>query len=217
MKKTIKVKEGTNYRVWGVYALIDRATNNILYIGSGDIADRKTYHAWAINNNKYKNTNKEILQNKDLILDVLWESTYTNKAKKIAIIKRKDRTEEQIKFLNDMQKELEIFENMYINMFKDTVCNSIKATKKYKRHSNNNTETYKRKLSNLGERNPNCTKLKEQDVIRILELYYKENKKVKDIAKMFNIAVNHAYHILEEKKWHYTVINWKMENLSEVQ
>lgn len=176
-KKGIEV-DGNIYGA-GVYCFITKESKEVLYVGSSlEMNDALSRHLFHLKKSNYYDTNKRALQlaydREDLIfwvLDVCAESDYIRNCSKA------DKAE--------MQNYLSILEEYTIDYYEETVCNLQKYVTK---HSSNKSKvtTYKRRMSNIGENNPNC-KFSEDIIGNILWLKingYKPREIAKIMAKI---------------------------------
>ncbi|MFR5264469.1 hypothetical protein [Clostridium sp.] len=184
--KNKMVVEG-NVRVAGVYAMYitENGQEKILYIGSAiEINDALSRHLYHLKRGLYANTNKAILQRfydlEELRFKVLRESKLVDKISEMSL---KDK--------EAVQRSLEVLEQFYINLYRDTICNKMMIVRKHSSNKNS-TSTYKRRRSNLGSKNPN-SKFDEEIVSGILWL--KENGyKAKDIKRFYeSYDINDSY------------------------
>lgn len=165
----------------GCYSFKDN-TGKVLYIGSGMMNDRLQNHEYYLKRGLYENTNKKVLQQEfekdNLIFEVLHfsenNSEYLNgtDSERMAI-----------------QEALEVLEQFYYNMYKDTCCNKIKRIRKTSSSPNKMT-TYKRKQANMGSNNPNCYVLTEETASEILWLKQNTKMKNKEIADIYKCRAN---------------------------
>jgi hypothetical protein len=178
----------------GVYCYKNSEDGKVLYVGSGMMNDREQFHRYKLKKQQYQDNNKSILQdlyNKgdgSLIFEVLHisanNSAYINgtKEEKAAI-----------------QKALEVMEQFYYDMYRDTCCNKITVIKKY---ITSNPEA--RSKANRGVKNPN-NKYSENLISAVL--YLKSNDiKVKDIQEIikckFDIELKLPYvYAIGVTKW----------------
>lgn len=172
MRNLLRKVEG-NINGMGIYCFKD-INGKILYVGSGMMNDRLQTHLYNLKRGLYENSNKKVLQHTyncgNLIFEVLHFSknntTYLNG------------TNEERKAI---QESLEILEQFYVNLYKDTICNLHKKITKTS-SSPNRLITYKRRKANLGSKNPNA-KYNEKMIAEILWL--KQNDyRPKEISKI---------------------------------
>lgn len=158
MKSLLKSVNGNIYGL-GVYCFKDE--EKILYVGSGMMNDRLQSHLYNLKRGLYENTNKDILQNKynigELSFEVLHFSENNSEYINGTDAKRKA-----------IQKSLEVLEQFYVNMYKDTICNKVINIKKHSSNTNALT-TIKRRNANLGQLNPH-NKYSEDLIAEILWL-----------------------------------------------
>jgi hypothetical protein len=179
----------------GVYCFKDK-DGEIVYVGSGMMNDRLSNYKTQFANNKYKGTNKEVLQdlyNKgDLTFEVLHysenNSEYINGSKE---------------FKKAIQQSLEVLEQFYYNLYKDTCCNKITNIHKWSTSPSEDT-TAKRSEINKGSNNPN-SKYNEELVCNVLYLKNKGVKPrvIKDIIyQEFGIDISsHYIYCIGNTKW----------------
>jgi hypothetical protein len=145
MKNLLKEVKGNIYGL-GVYCFI--ADGKVLYVGSGMMNDRLQSHIYMLKRGKYEGTNKDILQRKynvgELIFEVLHfsenNSTYLNG------------TDAERKAI---QQSLETLEQFYYDLYKESCCNKISNIKKFSTSPSNKT-SWKRREANRGSNNPNA-------------------------------------------------------------
>lgn len=160
MKSKMEVKG--NIYCAGVYQMY---TNEgiILYVGSGiECNDALSRHSYNLKRGLYTDTNKRPLQEaydrKDLIFEVIHESSSADEVRNMTIKEKED-----------LQKALSVLEEFNIKLNIKTVCNKQKKVKKHSSTKNKLT-TYKRRLANKGANNPNS---KYNEVIIAEILYFK--------------------------------------------
>ncbi|EPY2275471.1 GIY-YIG nuclease family protein [Clostridium sporogenes] len=185
-----KIKVQGNINGLGVYGFIDD-TGKVLYVGSGMMNDRKQNHEYHLKKGNYKYNNKNILQEEyeknNLIFKVLHfsinNSTYVNGT-------NKERQE--------IQKSLEVLEQFYYNLYKDTCCNEKGKIRKYSTSPTLET-TYKRKKINEGIKNPNC----KYDIETIIEIKEMINMGLSDTEISIKTSINRNYisQIRTRRKW----------------
>ena len=132
----------------GVYCIKD-SSGIVRYVGSSiEFGDAFTRHKYSLKNGLYGGTSKDILQNlydtDDLYFDVLHISAYNSLVRYMT-------EDEKIQ----LQYTLSVLEEFYINLYKDTICNKQMRVNKSSSKGTSIT-SIKRRLSNLGEKNPNC-------------------------------------------------------------
>lgn len=188
------VKTVGNIYGMGVYCFKD-LEGIIKYVGSGMMNDRLQAHLSKLKNNKYKDTNKDILQelyNKDeLKFEVLHysenNSDYINGSKE---------------YKKAVQLGLEVLEQFYYNLYKDTCCNKIGNI--HKTSSSPTIEvTLRRRELNSGINNP--SNIYSEELIRNI-LYLKDIFNVRQIKeiimKEFNINISNNYiYNIGNTKW----------------
>jgi hypothetical protein len=176
MKNKMVISEETKKDLYciGVYGMKIVGSDKYLYIGSGELCDCLSRHLYYLKRGLYEDTNKAILQKYYdmgiLEFEVIRTSVFKN---------YKDMTHEQ---RENLDKEMSVFEQFYINLYRDSVCNKQMSVKK---HSSNHDEetTYKRKMSNQGSNNPHV----KYDEKMISEILWLKNNgyKAKDIEKIY--------------------------------
>lgn len=146
MKNLLKEVQGNIYGM-GVYCFKDARNNKVLYVGSGMMNDRMQSHLYNLKRNKYEGTNKDILQKTynigELTFEVLRFSENNSEYLNGTIGER-----------NAIQKSLEVLEQFYVDLYKDTICNKFMSIKKYSTSPDNKT-SWKRRIANKGSNNPN--------------------------------------------------------------
>lgn len=142
-----KIKVIGNIYCAGVYGMRCKDSKNYLYIGSAiEINDALSRHLYNLKRGLYT-TNKAVLQKYydmgELVFEIIKESCHD---------KISEMTFEQ---KESLQEALSVLEEFYIELYKETVCNTQRRVTK---HSSNKDEfsTIKRSRSNTGSRNPNC-------------------------------------------------------------
>lgn len=194
MKNLLKEVKGNIYGM-GVYCF--KVDDKILYVGSGMLNDRLQAHLYNLKRGFYEDTNKAILQkeynNGNLVFEVLKfsenNSIYLNGSK-----------EER----EAIQKSLEVLEQFYVNLYKDTICNKMMSIKKSSSSKDNKT-SWKRRIANKGSNNPN-NKYDTELIANILWL--KEHgikpKKIMEILLERDINIGNSYiSQLGVQKWVY--------------
>ncbi|MBC2579971.1 hypothetical protein [Clostridium sp. DJ247] len=202
MKNLLKEVKGNIYGL-GCYCF--KYGDTVAYVGSGMMNDRLQSHLYALKRGLYEGTNKDILQRKynlgELSFEVLHfsenNSTYLNG------------TDEERKAI---QESLEVLEQFYHDMYKDTVCNKMSKIKKWST-SPNIESTNKRKKANTGIKNP-MAKYREEHICNVLYLkqYGFKNKEINKIMKIecgVDINTNYIYSVGNTKWVH---IKGKYEN-----
>ena len=188
MKNLLKEVTGNIYGM-GVYCFKDGDT--VLYVGSGMLNDRLQSHLFNMKRGLYEGSNKDILQRKynlgELCFEVLWfsanNSEYLNG------------TESEKKAI---QESLQVLEQFYYDMYKDTVCNKMSTIKKWSTSPTPET-TKLRQLKNRGENNPRAKftvgQIKEIKQLLDAGLSYQE------IADKFNSTYGYIAQIKNGYKW----------------
>ncbi|MBK1809157.1 hypothetical protein JHL18_00650 [Clostridium sp. YIM B02505] len=180
MKNLLKSVKGNIYGL-GVYALV--ANGKVLYVGSGMLNDRLQSHLYMLKRGKYEGTNKDILQKMYNIGELSFEvlhfsennSTYLNGA-----------DEERLA----VQQALEVLEQFYFDMYKDTCCNRITKITKHSTSPSAET-TEKRRKANAGSKNPNC---KNDEVLIANIIWLKDNGyENREIEELINGVIKRNY------------------------
>lgn len=142
-----KINVVGNIYVAGVYALKD-ANGVIKYIGSGvNCNDRLSSHLYFLKRNGYHNSNKQEIQDiydrGELTFEIIKVSTSNSDVANMNSEQKKK-----------LQEALSVLEEVYINLHKNTIVNCQKTVKK---HTSNKDKlsTYKRRIANMGDKNPN--------------------------------------------------------------
>lgn len=165
-----------NINCSGVYQIKNFA-GKVLYIGcSSECGNAYSRHNSNLKNGNYAYTNKNDLQvlfnTEDLIFSVLEECT---------------------------EDKLTEVETKYINLYKDTIVN--KDTKGKRRTSKTTEqETERRRMANIGEKNPHCNKLCVEDILNIRQML-KDGIKQAIIAKKYNCSQTLIYNIKHQLRW----------------
>lgn len=184
MRNLLRNVEGNIYGL-GVYCF--KANGKVLYVGSGMLNDRLQTHLYNLKRNLYEGTNKDILQRK-----------YNLNVLEFKVLHFSENNSEYINGTSEkrdaIQQALEVLEQFYYNMYKDTVCNKISKIHKFSTSPNKEVSS-KRHNANVGSNNPNV-KFSEEIICNIL--YLKENGlKYKDIKEIMknecNIDINTNY------------------------
>lgn len=190
IENNIKIKklleELTSVKGAGIYAL--KCHDEILYIGSSqEMGDARTRHNSNLKYNRYLNTNKDKIQQ------------LYNKGENIEfIVLHRSAHNEELKSMNkeqkkSLQKALSVLEQLFINLYKDTIVNKQSTVKRHSSNRNENT-TRLRRLKNLGSQNPNI-KYDEESIKEILWL--KENgfsvKRIKELLEEREIMMSESY------------------------
>ena len=183
MKNLLKV-EGNIYGL-GVYCFKD-VSGKVLYVGSGMMNDRLQTHLYNLKRGLYENGNKNILQSTyncgNLIFEVLHYSKNNSE-----YLNGTDKERQSI------QESLEVLEQFYIDLYKDTVCNKMKKIHKFSTSPSKLT-TYKRRNANRGINNPNA-KRDENIIAEILWLKCNAKMKNKDIANHYDLPKQYVFRI----------------------
>lgn len=178
-----------NIYCYGIYCMKEHGENGkVYYVGSGEINDCLSRHLFYLKRGLYEGTNKVILQDKydmdSLDFTVLHESESKDNYKNFSKQQKED-----------LQKAMSVLEEFYINLYKDTVCNTQMSVT---RHSSNKNSlsTIKRRHVNLDSNNPNA-KHPEKIIAEILFLKlngYKPSQ-IHEIYKDMGIDKNYIYQI----------------------
>lgn len=159
MKNLLKEVKGNIYGM-GIYCFKDEE-GIVRYVGSGMLNDRLQSHLYNLKRGLYEGTNKDILQRKYnlglLIFEVLHYSENNSE-----YLHMTDKEKQSV------QKALEVMEQMYVNLFRDSICNKMKHIKKTSSSPTEKT-TIKRSLANQGSNNPHA-KYDETMIANILWL-----------------------------------------------
>ncbi len=194
MKNLLKEVKGNIYGL-GVYCFKD-LEGKVLYVGSGMMNDRLQTHLYNLNRGQSEDTNKVILQRTynmgNLIFEVIHFSenndTYINGTdiERMAI-----------------QRGLEVLEQFYVDLYKDTICNCVKKIRKFST-SPNKEVSKKRKQANLGNKNPNNKYSKElmAEILWLKENDYKCKEIETIIKEQYNIDIKNTY------IWHIGIDKW---------
>lgn len=196
MKNLLKEVKGNIYGM-GIYCFKDEE-GNVLYVGSGMLNDRLQTHLYNLKRGLYEDTNKDILQTKYnaglLSFEVLHFSENNSE-----YLNMTDKEKQAV------QKALEVMEQMYVNLFKDTICNKMMKVKKFSTSPNKMT-TYKRRTANTGSNNPN-SKYDEKLISEVLWLKlngYKPKEISMLIEENYNIDIRSSYiSMIGVQKWIY--------------
>lgn len=194
MNNLLKEVKGNIYGM-GVYCF--KAGDKLLYVGSGMLNDRLQAHLYNLKRGLYESTNKAILQkeynNGELEFEVLKfsenNSTYLNGSK-----------EER----EAIQKALEVLEQFYVNLYKETICNKMMSIKKFSSNKDNTT-SWKRRMANKGSKNPN-SKYDTELIANILWLKEQgiKPKKIMEMLLERDIKIGNTYiSALGVQKWIY--------------
>ncbi len=193
MKKEIKAVGKTN--VAGVYKISD-VKGNIFYIGSScEVGDALSRHKHSLSRGLYGKGNKKAMQdefdNNGLLLFEVIKVSASNSD--VAKMNKRERA--------DLQIALEMLEQFYINVYKDsnTLCNKIMRVKKWSTSPTQKTTEARRK-SNQGSNNPNCTKFTEDDIKQIKQLLL-DDVSYKEIADRFDTTVTYISSIKTGQRW----------------
>ena len=194
MKNLLKEVKGNIYGL-GVYCFKD-LEGKVLYVGSGMMNDRLQTHLYNLKRGKYEDTNKVILQRTYNMGNLIFEVIHFS--------------ENNCEYINGTDKErmaiqrgLEVLEQFYVDLYKDTICNCVKKIRKFST-SPNKEVSKKRKQANLGNKNPNNKYSKE---LMAEILWLKENdykcKEIEDIIKnQYNTDIKSGY------IWHIGIDKW---------
>ncbi len=183
MKITKQIIKTTKVNCAGVYAISDE-NGTVLYIGSGiELGDRLTNHRWNLEKGKYANTRKkyvlqDIFDNGILYFTVLHESVHSND--EIKHMTKKEKT--------DLEKALSVLEQLYIEMYKDTACNTQRTVNRSSGYSTK-VSTMNRRILNIGSHNPNC-KYTEDLITNVIYLKNKGLKAGKIVELLNDIDVH---------------------------
>ena len=196
-KKEVKVK-GNIYGA-GVYCFVVEEDDEVLYIGSSlEMNDALSRHLFHLKKNNYYDTNKRALQlaydREDLTFCVL---NFAADSEYIRNCSKKDKAE--------MQNYIGILEEFCIDYYEETVCNLQKYVTKHSSNKNKVT-SYKRRMSNIAENNPNC-KYSEDIIANILWLKingYKPKEIAKIMAKIGVDIKNNYISQIGTVKWIFT-------------
>ena len=174
-KKEVKV-EGNIYGA-GVYCFVTEEDGEVLYVGSSlEMNDALSRHLFHLKKNNYYDTNKRALQlaydREDL---TFWVLNFAADSEYIRDCSKKDKAE--------MQNYIGILEEYCIDYYEETVCNLQKYVTKHSSNKNKVT-SYKRRMSNIAENNPNC-KYSEEIIANIIWLKI-NGYKPKEIAKIMS-------------------------------
>lgn len=184
MKNLLKEVKGNIYGM-GAYCFKD-GDGIVRYVGSGMLNDRLQSHLYALKRGLYEGTNKDVLQREynfgNLVFEVLKFSTnnseYLNGTEQKRI---------------DVQESLQVLEQFYYELYKDTVCNVISKIHKFSTSPSKET-TERRRYINSQSKNPN-NKYDEKLIANIL--YLKEQglkpKKIIELLLEQDIDVNKGY------------------------
>lgn len=193
MKKEILVN-GNKSDIYnaGVYCLKEIDTDKVLYVGSSkEMNDAKTRHTNKCKYNKYNNKSKQPIQNawnnNNIALEVLKISASSPDVK--------NANSKQEEALREALSRLEMF---YIDLFKP-VCN-VQTRVTHSSSNKDESSTYKRKLANSGEMNPNCSKFTEQQ-IREIKAMLRDEVPYQEIAEKFNTTYGYISHIKNGYRW----------------
>ena len=189
MKNLMKVNG--EIKTAGVYAMYTEANGEkkYLYIGSAlECNDALSRHLYYLKRGFYNNTNKAILQKyydlQELNFEVIHKSELNSKLSDMSLKEKEN-----------VHYSLSVLEKMYIDLFKDTICNK---QRKVTKHSSNKNKmsTYRRRKSNLGSKNPN-SKYEEKMIREIIWLKENTSLKNKSIKKIidnhWNVTIGESY------------------------
>lgn len=185
MKNLLKEVNGNIYGL-GVYCFKDEE-GKIIYCGSGMINDRLQSHLYNLKRGFYEDTNKDILQKKYnlglLSFEVLHFSENNSE-----YLHMTDKEKQAV------QKALEVMEQFYVNLYRDTICNKQMVVKKFST-SPSRLSTYKRRMANIGNKNPNC--LYDEKIIAEVLWLKLNDYKPKEISQLieenYGIDINSKY------------------------
>lgn len=192
MRNKMKSVTGNIYGL-GIYCI--KANGKVLYVGSGMMNDRLSSHLYYLKRDRYKDTNKEILQvyydMGELEFEVLHFSEHNAEYETMSIMKKEN-----------LQEALGTLEEFYMNLYKDTICNKQKTVKKHSSNKNA-TSTYLRRRANLGGNNPNS---KYGEILIAEILWLKENgykpKQIELLLEKQGVDISNAYiSALGVQKW----------------
>lgn len=194
MLKKIEVKG--NIYIAGVYAFRDKLNGKYLYIGSSvEVNDAFSRHKHYLKNGEYTNSNKKVLQDEynkgNLMFEVIHTSTH----------KRVWRMSKNEKFY--LQLALGVLEKFYIRLLEEQVCNTQRSVTKHSSNRDANS-TNKRRLVNLGEKNPNC----KYDRKMIEEIIWLKNN-TKCTLEQIQELIKQQYKITISTKYLYQIGIWK--------
>ena len=184
MKNKMEIK--CNVHVAGVYTMSTKL-GKVLYVGSSvEIGNALSRHLYNLKRGKYTETNKKALQlaydREDLVFEVIHESAHNSDVNSMTVAQKED-----------LQKALGVLEEMYIDLYKSTICNvQRKVTKSSSAGDENTLE--RRRAANIGSNNPNAQH-DEELVANIL--YFKElGLKPREIVELLlehDIEVDNRY------------------------
>ncbi len=171
----------------GVYGMRCKKSQEYLYIGSSlEINDALSRHLYYLKRGLYADTNKEIIQKYydlgELVFEVVKESCHDKV------------TEMSSQEKENLHKALSVLEQFYIELNKDTICNKQMTVKKFS-SSPNKLSTYRRRMANIGNKNPNCL-YDEKIIAEILWLKlngYKPKEISRLIEENYGIDINTKY------------------------
>lgn len=182
-----EIKIVGNIYVAGVYCFKDK-DGKVIYVGSSlECNDALSRHLYYLKRGLYEETNKSILQLKydynKLEFEILHTSEHDGSIKDMSNKEKED-----------LQKALSVLEKMYIDLYKDTICNKQRIVTKSSSNKNALT-TYKRRLANMGAKNPNV-KYDEKMIAEILWFKlngYKPREIQEIIEDYYNVNINSNY------------------------
>lgn len=195
MKNLLKEVKGNIYGM-GVYCF--KTEDKILYVGSGMLNDRLQAHLFNLKRNKYEGTNKDILQKTYNIGELKFEVLKFSENNSIYLNGSKEEREA-------IQKALEVLEQFYVNLYKETICNKMMSIKKFS-SNRDNTTSWKRRMANKGSKNPN-SKYDTELIANILWLKEQriKPKKIMEMLLERDIKIGNTYiSSLGNTKWIYT-------------
>ncbi|MBW9169752.1 hypothetical protein K2F43_00865 [Clostridium estertheticum] len=192
-----KMKIVGNIYTYGVYG-VQTTEGEMIYVGSGEINCCLGRHLHFLKRGLYATTNKAEMQRlydmDCLEFHVIHESEQKNVYKTFTIEQR-----------NQLDKAMSVLEQFYIEMYRDTICNSHNTVKRHSSNHDANT-TEKRRLVNTGELNP-MNKYSEELISNILwlkESGYMPIDIMKLINKQVDITMSKEYiKIIGVQKWIY--------------
>lgn len=195
MKNLLKNVEGNIYGL-GVYCFKD-TDGKVLYVGSGMINDRLQSHLYSLKRGRYEDTNKSILQ-----------KTYNVGLLSFEVLHFSENNSEYLHMSDSekeaVQKALETLEQMYVNLYKDTICNKFRHITKWSTSPNEET-TLRRRNANIGANNPNCGH--DEKLVANILWFKEQGFKPKQIVEMLlehDIEVTNRYiSSLGVKRWIY--------------
>ncbi|MBU3215857.1 hypothetical protein LL033_11915 [Clostridium estertheticum] len=217
MKSKMKVTED-NLHVLGIYA-IQTKEGVPIYVGSSsmEVVSALGRHLYFLKRGQYADTNKAEMQ-----------KLYDMECLEFVILKEIE-TMDVYRNMSTLEKEqlnecMSVWEQLYIDMYRDTIVNSHNTVHRHSSNKNDGTTTEKRRLANIGSKNP-MSKYSEELISNIL--YLKENGyKPQAIMEMLekhnvNMDMDKQYiSILGASRWVYTSSKkpiWLEENNEEIE